>query len=130
MGIDRLIWEADLPPASATVYAMLPQQIPRLELTTPASAERGKPFKVVAQVLDGDGQPVAGPIPVRITVRDGQGAINEYSDTFAMKNGQLVLEGWITVNDTGGAWSVTAEELASGRSARKYFRVPVRVPTR
>jgi hypothetical protein len=122
----RLTWQTDFAPASATVFALLPQRIAFLEIVAPKTAERGQPLAITARILDDGKAPIAGLLPIRITIRDGQGAASEYSDTFAMKDGVFTLNGWIALNDTGGTWSVTVEDLASGRTARKYFRVPVR----
>jgi len=92
----------------------------------PETAERGRPFAITARILDAAKVPVAGLLPIRVTIRDGQGAVSEYSDTFAMKDGVFTLNGWVALNDTGGTWSVTVEDLASGRTVREYFPVPVR----
>ena len=122
----NLVWEDDFAPASAKLYALLPQRVERLELVVPETAERGKPFTIVARVLDKSGACVQGLVPIRLTLRDGQGARSEYSDTFAAKDGVVTVNGWIALNDTGGTWSVKVRELATGGVARAHFRVPPR----
>ncbi len=121
-----LRFKADYPPASATIFALLEQAIDTVDLAVPETVERGKTFAVGVTVLDEADKPVRGVLPIRITIRDGQRALSEYSDTFAVKNGTFSLEGTIALNDTGGTWSVTVDDLASGRSVTRYFKVPPR----
>jgi hypothetical protein len=121
-----LNWQSHYEPASARVFALLPTLIASVTLNAPEQIERGTSGAVRVGILDPQGKPVTGLVPIRLTIRDGQGALSEYSDTFAVKNGAFERTIWIALNDTGGTWTVTVDDLASGKSATAYVRVPVR----
>ena len=123
---NRLTIEADYPPASAKVFALAPKPIGTLEVTVPENPVRpGQPFTLSARLLDEDGGAVPGAMPLKLTVRDGQGSRSEYSDHFAFVDGDWSLKGHIAMNDTPGTWSVTVKDLASGKTVTRYFEVPV-----
>ena len=120
---DAILWSTDYAPASAKLFALLPTVIENFTLTVPKEVKRGKPFSIKVSFLDNNGKIVPALLPVRLTIKDSQGSVSEFSDTFAAKKGVLVHDGWIAVNDKSGTWSVVAEDLASGKSITRYFDV-------
>ncbi len=121
---DGMSWTVDLPPASAALYALLPQKIAELRLAAPSAAvRRGGALKIGARILDDVGQPVKGLVPLQLVLKDSHGAVSEYSDYFVAKDGAWELEGAIALNDAAGEWSVRVEDLASGTTAACCFRV-------
>jgi Beta-galactosidase trimerisation domain len=121
-----ITWSSNYAPASAKLFALLPQTIASTKLTVPKQAERGKSFTVDVKITDATGQLVKGLIPIQVTIKDGQGAVSSYSDSFAVKDGSFKLSGIIALNDTGGTWSVTVKNLADGAITTSYFKVPLR----
>ncbi|MDP6116798.1 MAG: beta-galactosidase trimerization domain-containing protein [Planctomycetota bacterium] len=118
-----LSWEYDYAPASGVLFALLSQEIARMEVKISGEVKKGEKFRIAVRILDAEGKPIHGLIPIRITLRDSQGSVSEYSDTFAVKNGAWQKEGFIASNDRIGTWSVKADDLASGLAVTKYFRV-------
>lgn len=92
----------------------------------PKQAERGKSFTVAMKITDKAGKLIKGLIPIQLTIKDGQGAVSSYSDSFAVKDGTFKMSGIIALNDTGGTWSVTVKNLADGTSTTSYLKVPLR----
>jgi hypothetical protein len=118
-----LTWEKAFAPASGTLFAVLPQEIAGLELSVPERpVPAGESFTVSARLLDISGKPVRGRLPLRLTIRDAQGSVSEYSDVFAFENGAFSKTGWIAANDLPGSWSVRVDDLATGRFLIKYFK--------
>ncbi|MCX5642197.1 MAG: beta-galactosidase trimerization domain-containing protein [Candidatus Omnitrophica bacterium] len=118
-----LRWSKQYAPASGTLFAVLPQEIAGLEVTVPDKpVAAGQAFTITARLLDAGAKPVRGRLPLRLTIRDGQGSVSEYSDVFAFTNGQFKKSGFIARNDMTGTWSVQIDDLASGRSVTKYFQ--------
>jgi Beta-galactosidase trimerisation domain len=120
---DRITWQKDYAPASATVFALLPQEIGSLRVSLAPDVKRGGSFELQVNILDVKGKPVRGVLPIRFTLRDSQGMENEYSDTFAVKNGTFTKQGNIALNDLSGTWSAKIDDLASGLSKTIYFKV-------
>lgn len=118
-----LRWEAQFAPASAKLYALLPQKIAKLEVDVPATVKRGESVILKARLLDPEGKPVQGVLPLRLTLRDSHGASSEYSDYYAFKDGAWQLTGSIALNDAAGTWTVTLDDLAAGLSVTKAFTV-------
>lgn len=122
---DRLRWVADYRPASAKVFALLPQAIADLQVRVTPVVRKGEAFDLALRLLDPAGKPVRGVLPLRVTIRDGQGALSEYSDYFAARNGAWRKQGFVALNDRSGKWSAQVDDLASGLSRTVYFEVPV-----
>jgi len=99
------------------------RKIGSLAIEPPAQAKIGAPFDLRVRVLDPAGSPVRGLAPIRVTIRDGGGALSEYGDTFAAKNGLWEMRGYAALNDAAGTWSATVEDLASGLRKTVYFPV-------
>jgi Beta-galactosidase trimerisation domain len=119
-------WTSDYAPASAKLFALLPQAIANTELKVTKQVKRGKAFTVDVKITDTAGKLIKALIPIQITIKDGQGAVSSYSDSFAVKDGSFKLSGIIALNDTGGTWSVNVKNLADGTSTTRYFKVPLR----
>ncbi|MFO7947982.1 MAG: beta-galactosidase trimerization domain-containing protein, partial [Armatimonadota bacterium] len=117
-------WNHTYEPAFGTIFACLPEEIADIELTVPDDPVlRGEAFDLQVRILDTDGNPVRGAIPIEVTIEDGQGAKCEYSDYYAATGGVWEMTGHIAINDTRGPWKVTARDLASGREITEYLRV-------
>lgn len=118
-----LAWTSDFDPASARLYAMLPKPIALMEVTTPDAVKRGESMQLLVRILDSDGMAIHGLAPIRLTIHDARGALSEYSDTFAVKNGFLSIPINTAVNDVTGLWSVKVDDLASGKVKNVRFTV-------
>jgi hypothetical protein len=119
-----LTWEKAYAPASGTLFAILPQEISGLDLTVPEQpVQTGESFAISARLLDASGKPVQGRLPLKLTICDAQGSVSEYSDIFAFEEGAFSRTGWIAANDLPGTWSARIDDLTTGRSLIKYFKV-------
>ena len=117
-------WSSDYAPASAKLFALLPQEIASTRVAVPKQTERGKSFAIDVMVIDAAGKPIKGLIPIQVTIKDGQGSVSDYSDYYAVKDGKFTMNGIIAINDTGGTWCVKVKNLANGTVTTKYFKVP------
>ncbi|MBT5606055.1 MAG: hypothetical protein HOJ57_08950 [Lentisphaerae bacterium] len=120
---ENVTWEAAYAPASAKLFALLPQEIGSLQLTVPETAQTGSPATLSARILDPSGNAVRGVVPLELELRDPQGARSEFSDTFTAKNGAWEKVIRIALNDRPGTWQVTLRERASGQTKTRYFKV-------
>ena len=74
-------------------------------------------------IKDGTGTPVNAVVPVELLIQDPNGRPGEFSGFYGAADGRLSVSTMIAPNDTPGVWTVTARELASGKTARYCFRV-------
>lgn len=120
---DSITWAKTYAPASAALFALLPRKIEKLELTTSKSVKLGGKFDINLKILDAKGAPIEGVVPIRMTLRDSRGEISEYTDYFAVENGEWSKSGWIAKNDSIGTWHVKIDDLASGKTVTTSFQV-------
>lgn len=79
------------------------------------ASREGQKLLAVA-VVDPDGNPVDGVMPLQVTLTDPAGRPAEPSGYWAAPGGRLVLPYDWAPNDRHGAWTLTVIELASGKS--------------
>ena len=109
-----------------TLVAWLPEEISALKLELPRAVRPGETLKASA-VLYGKGGfsglsagcRIAGVLPVEFVLKDPKGRESVVSGVRASRNGAATWE-WIpAVNDPAGEWTLTATEIASGKTARQ-----------
>jgi hypothetical protein len=120
---EAISWSYDYAPASAGLFALLEEPIDSLSVAAPEQAEIGGAFDISVRILGENGQPVKGLTPVEFILRDANGAVSEYSDNFAARDGEWKKTVWLATNDSEGIWSATVRELASGKTSRAYVAV-------
>jgi uncharacterized protein YfaS (alpha-2-macroglobulin family) len=91
--------------------------------TGPARTARAASIPITVTVRDDQKRAIGAVVPVRLDVADANGQPAEHSGWYAAQNGVLSLTLDIAPNDVVGTWTVTARELASGKTATKTFQV-------
>jgi uncharacterized protein YfaS (alpha-2-macroglobulin family) len=83
----------------------------------------GKPGWIEIGVRDNAGKPAPGLQPLRVTIADPRGKVNESSDYYCAEEGVLRIPFTPALNDRPGKWSVTVEDLTAGMTAEGSFGV-------
>ncbi len=120
----HLLTDAALGPCDGKLYMITSRPIARVAISGPESIERGKSGKCLIGVLDGENKPVDAVVPVEVTIRDAAGGTAEFSGYYGAADGRVEIPLDIAPNDPMGVWQIEARELASGRTAVHYLRVP------
>ena len=63
-------------------------------------------------------------MPLQVTIRDSESRTVEFSGAYAAVDGKTEIPLDIASNDPTGTWQIEVRELASGRTAVHWFRVP------
>lgn len=124
----KLLIDAALGPCDGRMYMIVPRAIDGVKLQSPATAPRGSEAKVAIEVVDAEGRPIAATVPLRVEIRDSEGRLAEFSGFHRAVDGRLELTLRIAANDPMGVWQIEVRELASGRSAARFMRVPGPTP--
>ncbi len=111
----------DLPAGGARVIMVLRQTIGQMDVRMGRGkvtwgSHSGLEFRLGADLLDPDGQPVRGLVPATVTVRHPDGSLSDYSRHAAFRNGVLLFQFPWPRNGPPGKWRVTVLERASGLS--------------
>jgi hypothetical protein len=105
-----------------TLVAFLPEPIARVTIAGPSTAAAAQEVRFRVQVL-GNRTPLPGALPVAIVLTDPAGASSVLSGVRATENGAVEFAWTPAVNDLKGKWTLTATELASGKTARQAIVV-------
>nr|MCU0872346.1 hypothetical protein [Pirellulaceae bacterium] len=119
----RLEFTAALGPCDGGLYMVCSQAIAAVRVETPEQVLPGAQTRCVVRVVDAQDRPLAAVVPVDIQIRDPAGRLAEFSGAYGAADGQVKLVLDIAANDPFGIWEIEARELASGQTARGYFRV-------
>lgn len=121
---DQRVWDVLLGPCDGAVYLVTPRPIQNCRITAPDSVPPGGTARCTIEVLDDRGQPVEAVVPLRVNIYDAETRLAEFSGYYAAKVGKAELAIQIAPNDPPGTWQIDVRELASGRSAVHWLRVP------
>jgi len=113
----------DLEPAGGRVWLITEKQFDKVEIMGPDEVPREAEVTFDVSIKDGTGTPVNAVVPVELLIQDPNGRPGEFSGFYGAADGRLSVSTMIAPNDTPGVWTVTARELASGKTARYCFRV-------
>jgi hypothetical protein len=116
-------WTVRLGPGEGRVYAALPEEITRVQITGSESGNRGEELRFSAQVVGALGKPIPAVIPVEVQILDPTGTACEGSGFYAAKDGQVAVSYLLAPNDPTGTWKIVVRELASGKETSKNFSV-------
>jgi len=104
---------ADLRPAQAALYALLPYRVDDITLHAGGSAQPGEPWSVTARVETS--APTPGDHVLRMEVRDPSGELSEaYTRTVLAERGAAEIAIPFALNDAPGVWQIRARDIASG----------------
>lgn len=99
-----------------SLIAFYPEAIERVTVKAPATAKPMSEVTATVQVL-GKTKPIAGVVPMEITLFDPSGKPSILSGVRGTDNGTLTFKWTPAVNDPKGKWTLKVAELASGKSA-------------
>lgn len=109
--------QADLRTLPTRIYAILPASIARVGLRGPKSLSAGQAFNWGVWVQDAAGQAINTAIPVRVRLLGADGStLDARSAAANSKDGAQST--FVVPVDAGGALTLEATELVSGKSAR------------
>lgn len=121
---EGLVWDVDLGPCEGAVFLVLPAPVAAVRIQGPERLARGESGLVRVEIVDTQGKPLEAVFPVQLTLADPEGRLAEGTGYWAAMDGIVEIPLEIAPNDTPGIWQIEVQELASGRQARSYFRVP------
>jgi hypothetical protein len=106
-----------------TIIALYPRPLDRVVVSAAENMETGKPGWIEIGVRDNAGKPAPGLQPLRVTITDPRGKVNESSDYYCAEEGVLRIPFTPALNDRPGKWSVTVEDLTASMTAEGQFAV-------
>ncbi|WP_395719094.1 LamG-like jellyroll fold domain-containing protein [Prosthecobacter sp.] len=112
-----------LGPAEGRVLLLSKAPLLEIGLDLPETATRGNVAEARVTLNTSGGNPMPAAIPVRVSIRDADGAPAELDGYHVVENGTLVLRLDMALNETPGTWEVRVRELASGMEAVKWMQV-------
>ena len=117
--------EALIAPARALLYAILPYQVRRVDVSQRGSADpRDRVFDITAIASNGD----AATHVFHVSVVDTTGRERpEYARNVKAHNGRITMTLRLALSDPAGIWKLTARDTASGHVGHAAFEV--RPPT-
>jgi len=119
----KLAIPARLGPCEGRLFMVAPAPIEGIRVSTPSSVARGATCSIAIDVIDADGKPVDAVCPIEVEILDAEGRPAEFSGYYGAVAGRQTIAITLAPNDTPGTWTVSARELASGRSASVHLRV-------
>ena len=112
-----------LGPCDGKVLLMLPEEIGKLSIQTPASVKTGSQVTLKVALVTAGGKSLRAVVPAVVEMRDPNGRLAEGSGYYGIKDGTLSVRLDLAPNDDPGTWQITARELASRKTATAYFTV-------
>ena len=103
--------------------ADLDHAIAELALDLPKNITLDQKANIDILVRDAQGNPIDAVIPIEVTITDAKGRLAEFSGFYGAKNGRQNITLDIASNDPVGQWTVTVNDLASGKSTTSTFQV-------
>ncbi len=116
--------KVDLPPAGGKVIVLLPAAIVSIAMVTDVGfVSEKETLHITAKLLDADGNPVPGIIPVRVTILNPDGSESDLSHYGMFQNGIWSFDWLVPYGESSGRYQIDIRELASGRSASTSWLV-------
>lgn len=125
---DSLLWDVDLGPCEGTVFLVLPTPVAEVRLQAPEQLAPGESGRLRIEMVDAQGHPLETVFPLHVQITDPEARQAEPTGYWAAVDGRLELPLDIAPNDTPGVWQIEVRDLASGKRARAYFRLPPPTP--
>lgn len=113
----------ELGPAEGRVLLLSKAPLLEIGLDLPETATCGNVAEARVTLNTSGGHPMPAAIPVRVSIRDADGAPAELDGHHVVEHGTLVLRLDLARNETPGTWEVRVRELASGMEAVKWMHV-------
>ena len=116
-------FDVELGPCDGRLFMVTARPVAAVRIAAPESAKRGEKIRCELTVEDDAGRPLEAVLPLEVTIRDSSGSKVEFSGYWAAVDGRAAVDLDIAPNDPFGAWQIEVRELASGKTARRNFRV-------
>ncbi|MBX7258391.1 MAG: hypothetical protein K1Y02_18650 [Candidatus Hydrogenedentes bacterium] len=113
---------ADLEPGGGKLWLITDRPIEQVQIHAPEEIHRGDPFVIEVLVTDSAGAPIDAVVPLKLTIRDPDGRLAEFSGYYGARDAKLTVQCAMAPNDVPGMWTIEVRELASGIVTRRYFR--------
>ncbi len=121
----KLLVDVQLGPCDGRLLMITDRAVADVDIEAPEQVPPGKRAECTLQVVDAEGKPLDAVVPVEVTIFDPETRRAEGSGYYGATGGRLQLGIDVAKNDSAGIWQVRARELATGREAVHYFRVPL-----
>lgn len=118
-----LVIEQEFGPGDGHLLMITSKPVASILASGPEQAKRGDQVRLEIAVLDDAGQPLAAVVPVQLEILDPQNRPAEFSGYYGAKDGTLSINLDLAPNDLTGRWTISATELASGRTSECIFTV-------
>lgn len=110
-------------PGEGKLFLITEKAIDKVVVQASNVAIAGTTFPVKVSVVDSKNTAIDAVIPVQISIIEPDGKAGEFSGYYGAKDGVLNLELAPATNGTRGKWTITATELASGKSTTHTFNL-------
>jgi uncharacterized protein YfaS (alpha-2-macroglobulin family) len=94
-----------------------------VKLDLPGKVRKGASFTLKSSLAFVSGKTVKTPHPIQITVRNPAGVQTEDTTSGVLLNGSYTQKITIPLNEKTGKWSISVQDLASGKSITKTISV-------
>jgi len=112
---------AHLPPCGGRIFAVYPHEIGALSATVAPAAQTGSAVALRVEVRDGDGSPIPGAQPLRVTLEGPDGTrVVRYAAT---DDGVYEARFAMADNEPLGTWKVAVMEMSGGLEAAAQWEV-------
>ena len=118
-----LSFEASFGPGEGRLFLISRTALDRFRLKLPAKVSRSQDLPMTVTISDRWGRLADAAIPIEVRITDADGKPGEFSGYYTAKHGKLDLTLQPAANDTPGAWSITATNLATGQSLSQSCHV-------
>ncbi len=108
--------EVELRESTGNLFALLPYQVQRLELSAPARATLGRPIEVKATIVADAGKPYVRHFVVLQLRRPDGRDLPEHRWIVETDNGSAAGRLFLALNDPQGKWTLIARDVATGVS--------------
>jgi hypothetical protein len=106
------------------IIALYPAAIGDVAIRAPKQVQAGKSQTIsISMSAAAAGAPVPGVQPLKVTITDSAGNVNEYSEYYCAERGALQIALTPAVNEPTGAWTIRVEDLTAGKTAETSFNV-------
>ena len=105
------------------IFAFLTTRIASVKVDAPAAVRAGGTLQVTLSALDGDGRPVAAPLPAEIRLYDAADREIDGAGWVCMQGGTCTVEFLTNLNDAAGSYRIVCRDRASGLTVARTVKV-------
>ncbi len=114
---DAIVFDVALPRLGGALIALHPRPIGAVKIAGPPQVKQGERATFTIRILDEEGKPARGLLPLAVDVFDPDSKPTLYSRRVVAEDGQCPFSIDYAANDPKGRWTIRVRELSSGIAA-------------